>query len=54
MLSSVLFALIFTILINWAVSLQVTIPTIKDKKIKNRLIIFVYLIVFFAGLIIVI
>lgn len=51
MLSSVIFAVIFTFLINWAISLHVTIPTVKDKKIKSRLIFFVYLIVFIAGII---
>lgn len=51
MLSGIIFAIVFTFLINWAISLHITIPTVKDKKVKSRLIFFVYLIVFIAGII---
>jgi hypothetical protein len=52
MLNIILSSIAFTFLINWAISLHVTIPTVKEKNIKSRLIILVYLIVFIAGLII--
>jgi len=54
MIKSIFLAFIFMLLINWSVSLQVSLPSIKEQNVRKRIIGLISVLSFVAGIIILI
>ena len=50
MFKSILFIIIFTVLMAWSVSLQIVLQAIEDKKVRVRVIAMILAVTFLAGL----